>query len=166
MEENKIVIEDSIETKKDFICRKGIEDALRGELDKADILILPKKDFREGVPFCVPECTREIFQFLKTELAKTDNSIDLAISDDEYTEIELHDVCVYLPDLYMNVILLPLAINLLSSWIYDKFSGNPATKEEPKVKITIIVATPKGNKRIKFEGDNKSFKQLMDKVKL
>lgn len=162
-----IIIEDTNETKNDFICRDGIDDALQSELVKSDILILPKRNFREEVPFCFPERTGEIFGFLKTELAKTGNTIDLAVSDDEYKEIELHDFWVYLPDLYIqNQIFLPLMINLLSNWVYDKFTKNPTMKEEPKVKFSTTVATAKGNKKIKFEGNNKSFKHLMDKIKL
>jgi hypothetical protein len=167
MEESKITIEDSDKAKNEFTHREGIDDTLQAELDKADVLILPKRNFRPEVPLCFPERTGEIFKFLETEFAKMNKSIGLAVSDDEYKEIELHDFWIYLPTMYIqSQVVLPLIINLLSNWIYDKFAKHPAVKEEPKVKFSAIIETAKGNKEIKFEGDNKSFKQLMDKIEL
>lgn len=167
MENLGVTVEDVGVTKNDFISRDEIDATLREKLNKADVLLLPAINFREGVPFCFPERTGEIFKFLETELAKSNHTIELAVSDDEYKEIELHDWWVYLPSfLIENQVFLPMIVNLLSSWVYDKFSKTPVAKEEPKVKFSATVKTKQGYKKIIFEGDNKSFKQLADKIEL
>lgn len=154
-------------SKETFICRDNIDEELQEQLKKADILFLPKVNFRDDLPFCYPETTGEIYKFMKKELAASNICTELAISDDEYQEIELHDWWIYLPDLYIqNQIIFPMVINILSNWIYDRFIKGHASPQKPMVKFSAIVKNKDGNKKINFEGDSESFSKLIDKVKL
>lgn len=162
-----IKIEDIKFSKNTFICRDSIDEELQNQLRKADVLFLPKVNFRDNLPFCYPESTGEIYKFVKKELSNSNICIELAVSDDEYQEIELHDWWIYLPDLYIqNQLIFPIVINIISNWIYDRFIKGHATPQNPMVKFSAIVKNKDGNKKIDFEGDSESFSKLMDKVKL
>lgn len=162
-----IDIEDCDFKKEDVICRSSLDEGLQNQLKKADVVFLPKVNFRDGLSFCYPEDTGKIYNFVKEKLSDTNISVELAVSDDEYHEIELHDYWIYLPDLYIqNQVFLPIIINIISNWIYDKFIKGHAAAQKPMVKFSAIVENKGSNKKIKFEGDSESFSELMDKVKL
>jgi hypothetical protein len=164
---SKFSIEDIEGVKEKYLLRKDLKKSIQTRLSSMDVILFPFIDFRKDVSVCFPERTGEIYKYLQAELLKHETSIDMAVNDEEYEEIELHDAVITLPILFVaKQILLPLVISLLANWIYGRYKQTIPSEKEPTIKFTAIVPTSKGNKEIKFEGDAKSFAKLGDKIKL
>lgn len=88
------------------------------------VIILPY-DHPEFTAF--PEGTRELFYYLRESLHR-DAAVDVAASDDDYAEISLRSADILLPILYVaGNVLLPIVINLLSSYISKLVWGEDDT---------------------------------------
>ena len=135
---------------------------------KANCLILPYKNFREGVDCCFSEYAQEVLQYLKEN---SDGKIlmDIAATDENYQEIELHSLRLQV-GIFITNILLPFVVGLVSNYVYDKVKRLHRKESEVEVHVEYICEMPDGSsKSLNYEGPadklgeiTKNLKQLMD----
>ena len=136
---------------------------------KANCLILPYKNFREGVDYCFSEFAQEVLQYSK-ENSDGNVLMDIAATDDSYREIELHSLLLQIGIFAASSVLLPAVVNLVSSYVYDKIKKLHRKESDVEVRVTYISVLPDGSSRaLNYEGPadklgeiTKNLKQLMD----
>ena len=154
------VINDSEENFETWVDREFISDDLRKQLRKADILIVPTESFnRPGVPV-FPEKTDELFDFLKRDLPEG-LDVDICIEDGDYKGLALYADLVIIPSFVVMYIVLPILLNLVSNYIYQKISK----PESRNIKTTITVVNENGqSKNLSYEGPVDGFGSIIDAV--
>ena len=104
----------------DVLVFLGDNEDLKRTVRTSEVIVVPT-DLRpeyEGPAF--PKSTRDIYRLLKHELAG-DAVVEAAVQDHEYREFEYRSEQLLLPTLYVTTLtLLPLVINIVSSYVYDK----------------------------------------------
>ena len=61
-------------------------------------------------------------------------------------------------------VVLPFAINMVSSYIFEKMKGRE--EENAKVNVTFIVRRENEEKELHYNGDAKAFREAFEKVDL
>jgi hypothetical protein len=89
-------------------------------IKEADILLLPHENFK-GHKNCFPEQTYQFYTFLKKEAANNNLVVDIASSDEEYKELELHADVVNISEILIQWILFPIVTGMITSYLYDIF---------------------------------------------
>ena len=124
-------------------------------LRDVDILILPsRKDenaFYSG--------TLEILDYLRENSDPT--TVELFSTDGEYRELLLHSADHWIGVFWVSYVVVPLFINLISAYIYDKLKA----RDDDYVSLKVIVSGKKGkSKAISFDGHIKNLKKALDAV--
>lgn len=130
------------------------------EVSAAEILIVPLKDFREGVPFAFHQDTASFARYLSKKLAGQ-AKIEVLADDEEYIEIALHGASIRISTIVVSVVVAPLLVNLLSSYIYDELKAKPSDSVEMSL---VIEDHDCRAMRVGFKGDAKDFVLVADKV--
>lgn len=90
------------------------------------------------------------------------NSIDI-LADGDIKVRSLHSFDIWLPVIFVaSNVFLPLIINLVSNYIWEKIKGRE--HEEAKVNVTFIVKHGDEQKELHYHGDAKIFKEAFDKI--
>ena len=129
------------------------------DIENAKALILPYENFREGYDILYPENTKELLRYFESNGFK----IDVPCSENDYKEIELHDSLIDLGIFLLNSAFLPIFLNLISSFLYDKFKKKGKDPSEAEAKIVINIEENK-SKSIRFEYKGTA-KGLVDSLK-
>lgn len=127
---------------------------LGGSLGNAKYILLPKEvALREQSAF--PSGTREFYHFLRNEI----DSIEVAVREEDYVEISMHDAWVDLATLFVaQHILLPVAINLLATYITRRLSAR-------NVRSELRFLTKDGNEMsFKYQGPAQEFESVATKA--
>lgn len=157
-EKSKLQISDATVSFVDIYQKTNLSPELLEKIKTADILLLPYADFR-GYQNCLfPEQTYQFFTHLMKEAKKQSLSVDLAVSDEDYKEIELHADVVNLADIIIQWVLFPVVINMISSYLYDLVQQR---KKKMKANIKITVEKSGKARTVNFEGDIESFERAM-----
>ena len=107
---------------------------------------------------------QESINFIKFCRNSSDKRIDI-LSDGDIQVRSLHSFDIWLPVIWVATsVLLPLAINLVSNYIYDKLKGRE--EEASQVDVTFIVKREEEEKCLHYKGDAKTFKDKFDKIDL
>ena len=125
------------------------------------ILIVPSdlESRYDGVAF--PGGTREFFRYLR-ERVGDQATVEAAVRDDDYQEFEFLSVDIILPVLYVaNSVLLPIAINLLSDWIFRLLHTDGGRESDRKVQSEVHFDQQGRLKRMKYEGPASTFENIM-----
>lgn len=137
--------------------------ALEEDLKKANLLLLPNENFRSDIGPVFPEQTMEFYQFMKN--FESNGLIgDICISDEDYTELELHADLATIAHIIVEQVALPLAVNLVSNYLAQKFLV-PNDKEEAKIKVDITSVDGEKSEHISYEGDARKFAETLDSIK-
>ncbi|MDF3860460.1 hypothetical protein P3W70_19055 [Achromobacter denitrificans] len=78
-------------------------------------------------------------------------------------KISLHGADIWLPLIYLaSDVAMPIFLNLVSSYLFDKFRGN-LEQDRPKVHFSVIYQSKNDEvtKRLEFSGDNEALKELI-----
>ena len=134
---------------------------LSSSLLSASVLIVPTDLGTQHTGPVFPETTKSIFEILKSGLAGKAH-VEAAVREEEYTEFAYRSECIILPVLYFaSHVIVPLAINLIASHIYDKFKNKSSSSSNNQVKSEIHFTTPKGAKvNFKYEGPTSSYEKV------
>lgn len=160
--QSRITITDTEETIQSWIAKPYIPDELRERLAGVKILIVPDEGFRSITTPVFPVLTETLFKYLSDKLPP-DVSIDICISDNDYTELALHSHTNLLPHFITTSLVLPFLINILSNYVYENVTKrNPAQKVE--VKIT-VVSTNGTSKQIDYTGTADDFKKIGEEAR-
>ncbi|NLE04327.1 MAG: hypothetical protein GX638_05920 [Crenarchaeota archaeon] len=127
-------------------------------LSKCDVWIVPEEIHRDGYDILFPEHTKDVKRFLFCKGMK----IDVPCKDDDFHEIELHDASILLGSFLLTSIVLPLFINLISSYIYDKVLSKDKDNE---VKLNLHIKSQKGKVvKIKYKGPASKMNSTLKEV--
>lgn len=126
------------------------------DVNKANMLLYPYENFRENEKLLFPETTREFFDYLKAN-APDDLIPEVAVDDDDFQEIELHDITIIIPSFIVTSIMLPIAINLVSNFIQKIIDKRAQKKANAKLEIVIS----EKNKKIKYDGPAGEMKDIL-----
>ena len=180
----------SDESFKKWIEKDFISEEIKQALNKASILILPTIGFRTENDISFPIDTTSVYQYFNSKLP-SNISIEVCIDDANYQELSLNSDYKRIGIFLLNSVVLSVSLNVLSSYIYDKYVKEddtkphieirnevPTKKEEKKtapkkymektrVKFTVIVVdTTKGqSKTYNYEGPAKDAKEITNQIK-
>lgn len=130
-------------------------------IKRADIILLHHEDFK-GFKSCFPEQTYQFYSFLKKEAIKHDLSVDIAASDEEYGELELHADVVNISEVLIQWILFPVVTEMIAAYLYDLVKQR---KRKMNACIKMSVEKKGKTKTISFEGDIENFERAMKSMK-
>lgn len=154
-----ITVSETTESKQ-YWLQQGLGKGHEATLATADGLIVPERNFRDGVPFVFHQDTTTLYKFLSTKLAGS-ISIEICANDEEYLEISLHSASFRLSGIVVSYVVAPLLIGLLTNYIYDELKAKPTDS----VEATLIVEDHECRSfKFAFKGEAKDFGLLADKV--
>ncbi|MEA5097740.1 MAG: hypothetical protein VB032_04310 [Burkholderiaceae bacterium] len=85
------------------------------------------------------------------------------LADNDIKVLTLHSFDIFLPVIWIaSSILLPLMVNLASSYIWEKLKGRE--HEDAQVEFTLIIIDDDKKKRLYYNGDAKTFKDTFEKI--
>ena len=158
--ENKIKIEECGISFEEMYNKPYFPKEYEEEIKKSNFLMIPEEGFRDCEEVLFPEETLKFYNYVK-EHAKEDIYPEICISDEDYKELELHADVLNIVQFIVCSIALPFAINMISSYVYDKVKSRKADLD---VKVKINVEVKDGFKKITYEGSAKNFKSSMETV--
>jgi hypothetical protein len=119
-----------------WLLGKSLSSVTQQTLTMADILIVPWEKFRKGEDV-FPEYTTELFKFIqRSEFA---SQFAIACDSEAYGEIHLHGDMWRLPTLFLSYVALPLAINILSSFLFANISDQTGRDH---IEVSFIIEPP------------------------
>ena len=144
----------------DYFSKNSISSDTQCKLSSTDFLIVPAK--HEGNEFYFAQESVSFVKFCRQN--DPNHSYDL-LADGDIQIRSLHSFDIWMPVIWVaSSVLLPFAINMVSSYIYDKLRGRE--NEEAKVDVTFIVKRDQEEKTIHYSGDAKTFKESFEKIDL
>ncbi|WP_377701303.1 hypothetical protein [Pseudoduganella sp. UC29_71] len=143
-----------------FWLSQGLASKNADEVAAADILIVPLKDFREGIPFAFHQDTIAVARFLGKALSGK-ASLEVLADDDEFVELMLHSAEFRFSTIIVSYLIAPLVVGLLTNYLYDVLKAKPGDS----VEMNLIVEDQQcRSMKVNFKGDAKDFNQMADKV--
>lgn len=155
-----IQVLDSNTTFENYFSENSISSDTQCKLLSTDFLIVPAK--HGGNEFYFAQEAVSFVKFCRQN--DQDHTYDL-LADGDIQIRSLHSFDIWMPVVWVaSSVLLPFAINMVSSYIYDKLRGRE--NEEAKVDVTFIVKLDQEEKTIHYSGDAKTFKESFEKIDL
>ena len=138
------------------------------DVKKANFLIIPTNYDDNDMNVLFPETTSDFLEYLQD---KSDENIicDIAISDDNYKKIEKHSAVIEIATVIVNSGLLPIAINMISAYLYDLVARYRRTPDNTSAKVRILAEETKSKKTVKIKYDGpvsgvKSLEKIVDDI--
>ncbi len=137
----------------------------RDEIQKANFLIIPNENFRDEGDVLFPETTREFFEFVR-ENSNNEVIADIAISDEDFQRIELHSAAIDVATIIVESALFSIALNIISSFLYDLVMKYHRKPDETSAKVKIITeeTATKKTKMITYEGPVSGVKESLEQA--
>jgi hypothetical protein len=135
--------------------RSYISSAVRAQVEKADIVILPRD---LGAPV-FPGCTTELFTVLK-ERVREDFQVEICIDDEDYEEFAFHHNLVTIGAFFASSVALPLLLNVIYDFAKSKVRAFQS--QQTQLEVEIFCANAEGIKKIKYKGPVDQFKTTVD----
>lgn len=158
--ENNIIVKDTEVDFSDYYEQKNIPMDVQSKFENVDFLAVPHK--YEGHEYYFAQETIDFIKFCRSQLSEY--SFDVLAKDDIQIR-SLHSFDIWMPVIWVaSSVLLPFAINMVSSYIYDKKKGRE--KENVNVDVTFLVKRDNEEKYIHYSGDAKTFKESFEKIDL
>ena len=123
----------------------------------ASVLIVPTDLGSEYEGPAFPLSTRELFRHLKAGFAE-EATVEVAVRDEDFKEFDYRSDSLMLPVIYISShILVPLVVNLLGAFIYNRFKN----RSSGTVKSEIHFTDPSGAQlSFKYEGSASAYKKV------
>lgn len=132
----------------------------QAEIAAANVLIVPERDFRDGVKYVFFQDTIKLLNFLQAGL-DGQLTVEICANDDEYLEIALHSATFRISKIFINVVAAPLVVGLLTNYIYDELKAKPTDA----VELSIVIEDHDCKSfEFKYKGEAKDLNQLSDKI--
>lgn len=130
---------------------------------QANCLIIPYENFRSGVDYCFSEYAQEVLEYSRDN---PDLKMDIAATDDNYKVIELHSLLLQIGIFVATSIVLPVVVNVVSNFVYDKIKELHRKKDDVEVSVTFISVNADGtSKQISYDGPVDKLETVINKVK-
>ncbi len=151
--EKTVTVKDCSETFETIYEKEYFPKELADEIKQANVLLIPdhvKWEDKEGYVF--PECTQEFLEYVKDN--GSDTLIpDIAINDEDFKKMELHSAAIAIATFVTTSIVLPVMINLVSNYLYDKAKKMHRDKKDVSARVSIITTEDgKKSKMISYDG--------------
>lgn len=144
----------------DYYAQKKISKETQTKFEFIDFLAIPAR--YEKNEFYFAQETIDFIKFCRNQ--SHEHSFDV-LADDDIEIRSLHSFDIWMPIIWVaSSVLLPFAINMVSSYIYDKMKGRE--KEDANVDVTFFVKKGDKEKYIHYSGDAKTFKENFEKIDL
>lgn len=143
----------------EYYAEKNVSREIQEKFGCNDFLAVPKK-YGENQYFFA----QETVDFIKTcRKRKPEYSFDI-LADGDIEVRSLHSFDIWMPVIWMaSYALIPIAMNLISSYIYDKMKGRE--KEDVNVDVQLYVKADDGKEKlISYHGNAKGFRECFEKI--
>ena len=151
-------ITNSMKEIKDYFMEKEVSDQLKEKMNNNDMIVLPYK-YGDGEYYYA----QETINFLKYS-RQTNQKLTIDILPDGDIKVRsLHSSDIWMPFLWIgSSIVLPLLVNLVSNYIWDKIRGRE--QENSNIHVTIMVQQGQNSKELQYNGDVKNFIETFEKI--
>ncbi|MDA2233792.1 hypothetical protein PDM89_11930 [Bacillus cereus] len=129
-------VEQVTENMDTWINRSYITEPLKEELQKANVLILPKEGFRDYKEPVFPIGTEDIYIFFK-EHSNEKFSPEICIEDKDYKELALHSSLLILGSFAVTVMVAPIFVDVISHYL-EKKTGDKIEECDVNIKVTVV----------------------------
>lgn len=130
---------------------------------QANCLIIPYENFRSGVDYCFSEYAQEVLEYSRDN---PDLTMDIAATDDNYKVIELHSLLLQIGDFVVTNVVLPIAVGIVTNYVYDKIKRLHREKEDVEVRVTFIAVNADGtSKQISYDGPADKLETVINAIK-
>lgn len=148
----KLIMEDDTITVDSLSARPWVDEELRSSLHQASIVFVQWEAFRDIDQPVFPTHTAELFHYFQGHTPPGIRS-EVAVRDEDYSEVSLHADLVWLPDILIPVgtlVVIPIVVNLISEWLKQRLlDRHPRTD----AKLQLVIESPEGgSKRLIYEG--------------
>jgi hypothetical protein len=157
-------IHESTKTLDTYMQMEVFTDETKDRVKEADIILLPDFGIKEGVDRAFQPDTVAFYKFSVAN-NDTDLKIELFENKGEEKILALHSFDIWIPTVYIgSQILLPIVVNLVSTYVYDRMKGRP--NDEPTVHFNLLVENKeKGiSKHLFYKGSIDGFKETFEKI--
>ncbi|MBW3127199.1 hypothetical protein [Hymenobacter profundi] len=148
----KLTVEQDTTTVASLAARPWVDEELRASLHRANIVFVQWESFRDIDRPVFPTHTAELFHYFQ-ENTPPDIQSEVAVRDEDFSEVSLHADLVWLPDILIPVgtlVVLPVVVNLISEWLKQRLLDRHARTD---AKLQVIIESPDGgSKRLIYEG--------------
>lgn len=134
--------------------------AFRERLASVDVLILPFKDIPDHTEPVFPATTRDLYRFL-AECGQGKLDVEVAVEAEELEELVLHGDLLVLGVLLVKAAVAPLALGLLTNFIYDRIKRKSGDPDNTTVRCELIVEDACGSRSLRYDGPASSFEKLL-----
>lgn len=144
----------------DYYSKNGISANTQSKTETIEFLAVPTRYEDHRYYFA-----QETVDFLKyCRIMSPEHSFDI-LSDETAQVRSLHSFDIWMPVIWVaSNVLLPLAVGLISNYIWEKMKGR---EEEPaKVDVTLLVKNGVKEKYLHYSGDAKTFKESFEQIDL
>lgn len=156
-----------------WLSQDFISEVTRSQVKGSDVLLIPTLNFRNQKRPVFPVNTERLLTYLRNHF-EANGKVEILINDADYYELALHGKSHRLGKWFVKSVILPIALGVLTSYLYDEIKGaHPDTNEKheafeaskDQVTFTIIVERPDG-KCVKFtyEGDVKNIEETTKSI--
>ncbi len=142
----------------EYFALENVSLSTKEKLDKIDIIAVPKQYTKNEYYFA-----QETIDFIKYCRQNDKKHTYDVLADGDIKIRALHSFDLWLPVIWVaSNILFPIAINIVSSYIWEKRKGHE--KEETQVDVTFVVKNKKKKKMIHYKGNADKFKEIFEKI--
>ena len=156
--ELRVEIEDASISRSQLQGKTWVDDALRESLGKANVVIIPWENFRELDTPVFPDGTADFFQDMR-DSAKPKLLPEIAVIDEQYSEVALHADLVITPTLFVTSFIAPVVTKFVADWLARRLLERAKHSD---VKCQMYIEHENGTTRlISYEGPVNSFDSLV-----
>jgi hypothetical protein len=115
----KLTVEDDPTTLELLLERPWVDDTVRESLTRATMVFVQWEEFRGIDQPVFPTHTAELFRYM-SEHAPPEIHSEVAVRNEDYSEVSLHADLVWLPALLVSagtLVVVPTVVNLISEWL-------------------------------------------------
>ena len=143
----------------EYYMAKNLSMEARNKINTVDILAMPEKYEDNRFYFA-----QETINFLKyCKMNEKGYRCDYLADGENIEFLDLHSFDIWMPIIKISsIVLLPIVVNLVSCYVYDKLKGRE--NEASNVHVSFSVKKDNEEKLIKFDGDVKAFKESFEKI--
>jgi hypothetical protein len=128
-----LTITDTNETFDSWLEKGFVTEELRSLISNASILIVPFENLRDTPnPLLFPTGTEDILRYFKEKLPQNQD-IDICITDEDYQEFAFYSDYKRIGNFLVKSVAVAVFVNVLSSYIYDKYIKDYNTKHQIEI---------------------------------
>ena len=136
-----------------------VDPELKKAILSSGILLIPTPNFRENVGMAFPQGTVELYKYIEEKVSSI-STVELCINDEDYQEIALYSRQLRLGTFIVTLLIAPVLVNVLSSYISEKLKGN----NEDKISVSIQIEDGCKNYKLTYDGNVNDFIKIKKDV--